>query len=234
MAYDPTIAHWPSVLRPKYMSRGRIHPVNFGGETLVGPGQSVTADAGRWKFGHRATALYGGRVLTMRAMVTRLAQRKPIYITPMDELRTPRKRAAVALPLGVTFSDGSTFSGGSTFYGQPVDFLVATAASARAMTIDVQRVGPSEVELTAGNYIGFEDRLYTIEQIFPSEDGVSGKSTLSIWPYLRAAIAVDDPAYTEAPIVRCLATRETLEVAETLDQQDFFGTIDLDFEEDRW
>jgi hypothetical protein len=234
MAYDPTIAIWPNNLRPKFMSRGRIHPVNFGGETLVGPGQSVTADAGRWKFGHRQTALFGDRVLTMRAMVTRLAQRKPIYVTPMDELRTPRKRASVALPPGVPFSDGSIFSDGSTFHGQPVDFLVAASAAARAVTINVQRVGPSEIALTAGNYIGLDDRLHSIEAIFPSSDGVAGKFTLTIWPYLRRAAAANDPVYTEAPIVRCLAARDTLEVPEVLDRLDRFGTIDLDFEEDRW
>lgn len=234
MAFDPSIMIWPDQLRPKSLVRGRSHPVNWGPEVVSGAPQSVAADAGRLRFTYRNVPLYGDHILTFRAVIYELTSPiLPIYVPVLDGLRTPRYRASVALPAGVPFSDGSTFSDGTTFYDQPVDFVVTNAAAARASALTLTKQGPSEIALWAGNYIGIGERSYLVKKIWDSADGVAGHYDVTIWPYLREAVAAGAAVLTESPVVKCQIDKKSIEVAEEMNL-DRLGYVDIDFIEYGW
>ncbi len=235
MAIDPTVPLWPELLRPARIARRRNHPVNFGPEVISGPPQSISADAGRLGFGLLQVPLVDdARLLTFRAIITDITSPLlPVYIPVFEDRRTPRYRAAVALPPGVPFSDGTIFSDGTTFLDQPVDFVAAAPAAARSMSITLTRQGPTGVELTAGNIIGIAERSYFVKRIFPSADNVAGHFDLAIWPYLRAAVAAGDAIWTEYPVCKCTVAPKSVEAAEELDNMDH-GFVDIDFVESRW
>ncbi len=235
MAIDPTIPIWPDVLLPQRIARRRIHPVNLGPEPISGTPQSVTSDAGRWQFGLLQIPLIGeNRLLTWRALIAdRCSPLQPIYLPIFDHWMTPRYRASVAQPAGVPFSDGSTFSDGTTFYDQPIDYIVTANAAARAVALTVTAQGPAEVSLTAGNFIGLDERAYVVKKIFDSLDGVAGHYDLTIWPPLRAAATASDPVWTEVPFVKCTIATKSAEASEELDGVGY-GFIDIDLDEARW
>lgn len=235
MAIDPTIPIWPTLqLSPAQVSRRRLHPVNLGPEPIVGPPQSVVADAGRWELSHKRIPLHGDKLLLFRALVFHLCSPlRPVYVPIRDYVRTPRVRANVAQPAGVPFSDTAPFSDGTLFFDQAIDYVVAAPAAARATALTIAAQGAAPVELTAGQFIGLGERSHVVTQLFPSADGVATHFDLSLWPPLRAAAAIGDPGWTEDPVVKCIIDPKIVEVSEDLDM-DRIGFVDLTFTEARW
>lgn len=234
MPIDPTVMLWPDQLLPETIGRGRSHPINQGPEVISGPPQTVIADAGRHRFTFERIPLFGLRVLTFRAVIAELTSPLlPVYVPIADRERTPRALAFVSPFPGVTFSDSATFSDATRFYDQPVDFQVTTSAVARASSLTLTRIGPPNVALWAGNYIGIGERAYIVKKIWDSADGVEGHYDVTIWPYLRAAVAAGDDVWTEEPVVKCVIDPKSAEAAEKM-QYDRLGFVDLDFIEYRW
>lgn len=233
MAFDPTIPIWPCALAPSgVISRRRKHPVNLAPEPIGGAPQSVVADAGRWEISYGRIVLLGARILAFRAIVFDIcAPLRPVYVPMFDGIRTPRRRANIAQPPGVPFSDAAPFSDASLFLDQPVDFVVAAAAPPRSVSLSVASQGLSAAKIVAGQYIGLGERAHVVTKAFPTGDGEM--FILSIWPPLRAAAAAGDPVWTENPVVKCIVDPSLAEVADDLDMGRI-GYVDVTFAEARW
>jgi hypothetical protein len=234
---DLTIQNWPKSLAPKVVRRKRIHTVNMGPETIAGPPQSVVSDAGRWELEYSGVEIYGDRLLTFRAIVADItAPLKPIYVPVRDYRHTPRTRAGMAqfgaAAPNIPYSDTAVHSDGTPFDMSLNDFSLTNAVLERQSTFTITRNGPSTVILTAGNYIGIDDRAYIVKRIFPSNSNPD-QFEISIWPYLRADHAAGTVLNTENPIIRCTMDPKQLEMFDNLDY-DFLGQVDISFVEARW
>ncbi len=233
MALDPTIPIWPAALMPRTIERPRAHPANIGPESVGGGAQSIVADAGLWRleFQDIELARLPARRLMFRAITASIcAPLRPIYVPIFDYLLTPRYRANVAEPGSVTFSDGSVYSDGSALLDQPADFTIAATANPRATLITITPA--SSLMIQAGQFIGLYERAHLLESVLPSAT-VEGSYDCQIWPYLRAAVAIGDPVWTEAPVVKCTVDPRK---AETVERMAFerVGAVDMSFVETRW
>jgi hypothetical protein len=230
---DPSIPLWPSALAPRTIERARAHPVNIGPESVGGGAQSIVADAGLWRleFLDIELARLPARRLIFRAITAAIcAPLTPIYVPIFDYLMTPRYLANLAEPGSVTFSDGSVYSDGSALLDQAVDFTIAATANPRATMITI--MPGSSLMLQGGQFIGLYERAHILKSIVPSAS-VAGGYDCQIWPYLRAAVAIGDPVWAEAPIVKCTVDPRK---AETVERMAFerVGSVDMSFIETRW
>jgi hypothetical protein len=235
---DPAIYTWPSLLAPKVVRRKRLHTVNTGPETIAGPPQSVMSDAGRWQFDYSGLDIYGDKLLTFRAVIAEIsAPLKPIYVPVRDYRHSPRTRARLAF-WGATaveepFDDGLLFAEDVGFVGTYSDFKLKSDVPERSSSFTVVKTGPANVNLTAGNYIGIDDRTYVLKTVKPSVSGVAEEFDVTIWPYTRADHTADTILNTEDPVLKCTLDPKQLEIFDNLDY-DFLGQVDISFVEARW
>lgn len=233
MALNPNIPIWPAMLAPRTIERRRAHPVNIGPELVGGGAQSMVADAGLWRFEFMDIELarLPARRLVFRALTAAVcAPLMPVYVPMFDYLMTPRYLANMAEPGSVPFSDGSIFSDGSALMDQAVDFSIAAAADPRATLITI--TPGSSLNIQAGQFIGLYERSHMLTSVLPSSS-VPGSFDCQIWPYLRNPVAVGDPVWTEAPVVKCTVDPRKAEVVERM-AFERVGAVDMSFIEMRW
>ena len=205
-----------------------------GVQPLAGRPQTVVSDMGAWRFTMSNIPLHdrGDKVRLFRALFFgTLVRGGAVYLPFFDWRRGPRVRNGLpAFPGAVPFSDASLFSDGAGFDGDLPTVSIAAPAAARAGTIVVQ--GASDQIPTAGEYLGLGERAHVVDAIFPGTPS-AGRTTLSIWPPLRNAVAAGDPVETVDPVCRMQIEPKSAEMVLALNLA-IVGSVTLDFYESNW
>lgn len=233
MSLDASIPTFPlKFMTPQTWGVGADAPVMYGPRPLAGAPQSVASGAGRWRIAYKNLRVNGAAALVARALLASIGiPPTPIYVSPMDWIRSPRRLAGLASPAtAVSFSDGAIFSDSTRFVGGSPDFKLAANAAAFTQSITIApQVGG--LTLTAGQYLTLDERLHVLVGVWP----IGGSSNLNckIWPPTRAAYASGFAIESENPFCRMLVDVKSAALA-----PEFFAGryayLDLDFVEDNW
>jgi len=233
---DPIV--WPlplAQLAPQSATLRKVAAILSSPAGLAAPAQTVQSEAGRWGVTYRNIRIATPtQRLVARATLSRLtAPLRPVYVSPMEWLVSPRRLAGLAQPnVRTPFSDTAVFADGTAFDGPIVDFTLATAATAGATQIIVACNTPG-LKLQSGQIASLGERMHQIDIAQDDASVVAGGQALTIWPPLRADAAVGDAFDAENPILRARLDVRSAEMAiETTFAR--YAYFDLAFVEGDW
>lgn len=236
MSLDPLVLRFPlAQMTPQSVTLHKAAAILSGPSSLAAPPQTVQSGAGRWGVTYRNIRIATPQQrLVARAALSRLTSPlRPVYVSPLEWLVSPRRLAAMAPADATTrFSDGASFSDGAVFDGASGDFAVAAPALAGATEIFVACNTPG-LRLQGGQIVSLDERMHQIEMAHDDESVIAGGQRLTLWPPLRVSLAALDPVESENPLLRARLDIRSAEMAIEMASARY-AYFDLAFVEDDW
>lgn len=211
---------WPSILTPRGIMFEPDARSRSGGVSLSGVEQVVTSSGGIWRARYTGVPVVRrNQRLAWRAINAQLGGRAGVLLVPVF-CGDPPTLEGVSGYSGVTHSDG-TFFGDEAGYSQSALSATINPAALRATSVTINII---EGEVEAGQHFSVSGRLYRVASVESQSGGVA---SITIWPPLREAVAVEVDAEFARPVCRMrLASDDAMNIEFDMGR---FGTGAVDF-----